>query len=112
MIINDYRFGQIVIDGEKYTSDVIILPERIVSWWRRTGHSVAAADLREVVAARPEMLVIGTGAYGAVRVPLGTEEFLVSQGIALIALPTAKACEKYNQLREKRRVVAALHLTC
>ncbi|MBE0466287.1 MAG: hypothetical protein IBX71_03570 [Candidatus Desulforudis sp.] len=43
MIINDYRFGQIVIDGEKYTSDVIILPECIIaSWWRQDGHSVAA----------------------------------------------------------------------
>jgi len=110
--IEGYRFGEIIIDGEKYTHDVIIFPERVTSWWRKTGHAVEVADIGAVMAARPEMLIIGTGAYGAVRVSPEVETFLSSRGVKLIAAPTAEACDQYNRLREKHRLVAAVHLTC
>lgn len=110
--IDGYHFGQVIINGQKYTSDVIIFPERVVSWWRERGHTVAPSDLREAIAAQPQVLIIGTGAYGAVRVLPEVEKMLSSQGIRLIALPTGDACERYNRLRDTQRVVAALHLTC
>ena len=57
-----YRFGQIDIDGQSYHSDVIITPEGVIaSWWREHGHGVAAGDLAEIIAAKPEILVVGTG---------------------------------------------------
>ena len=31
--IDDYRFGRIVIDGRAYTSDLILLPHRVVENW-------------------------------------------------------------------------------
>lgn len=112
MQIDSYRFGEIVVGGKKYTDDLIILPERVLSWWRKRGHAVEAADLKEVVEAKPEILVIGTGAYGAVRVPPEVSEFLSLKGITLIALPSPQACEKYNQLCPKHHLAAAIHLTC
>jgi hypothetical protein len=40
----------------EFESDVVITPERVVdTWWRKQGHSVAVADLAEVVAARPDI---------------------------------------------------------
>lgn len=33
--IDSYRFGQISISGLKYTSDVIIFPDRVQAHWRR-----------------------------------------------------------------------------
>jgi hypothetical protein len=73
MNIAAYRFGSIEIDGHTYTSDVIITPERVVdSWWRQQGHSLAVADLADVVAARPEVLVIGTGCWDVVPRTRGT----------------------------------------
>lgn len=112
MKIDSYRFGEIVVDGNKYTGDVIILPGRVLSWWRKTGHTVELADLKAVVDADPEVLVIGTGAYGAMRVLPEVNEFFSSKGITLVVLLSAAACERYNQLCQKHRVAAALHLTC
>lgn len=35
-MINSYDFGRIVVDGKAYTSDVIIFPDRVNSyWWRK-----------------------------------------------------------------------------
>ncbi|MEW6192923.1 MAG: Mth938-like domain-containing protein [Bacillota bacterium] len=110
--IEGYRFGEIVIDGKKYTSDVMIFPERVTSWWRKKGHAVEIEDLTAAVDTGPEIVIIGTGAYGAVRVSPEVEKFLSSRGVRLIVAPTGEACDQYNRLRAKHRLVAAVHLTC
>ncbi|MEW5762735.1 MAG: MTH938/NDUFAF3 family protein [Bacillota bacterium] len=112
MRIDGYRFGEIVIGGKKYTSDVVVLADRVALWWRQKGHTVVPADLQEILAAHPEFLVIGTGAHGAVRVLPEVKDFLAAREIKLVTLPTGEACKRYNELREKHRVAAALHLTC
>ena len=111
--IESYRFGEIVVDGEPHTKDLIILPGRVVGGWRRAGgHTLQAADLEVVFEASPEVLVVGRGAYGRLRVPAETKRTIEEQGIELIAQTTKKAVETYNELRARRPVAAALHLTC
>ena len=66
MTIGAYRFGEIEIEGRVYTSDVIITPDHVVdTWWRKEGHRLAVADLGDVVAAKPDIVVVGTGYLGA-----------------------------------------------
>ena len=111
--IEDYRFGRIKIDGESYGKDLIICPDGVTAgWWRVTGHSLAMDDLAAVLEAKPEVLVIGQGVFGQMKVPEDTLASLQAAGIEVIAQPTAEACKTYNRLRDKRRVAAALHLTC
>jgi len=111
--IESYHFGEIVVDGHRYSGDVIIYPDRIDSqWWRKEGHSLDPDDVWEVLEARPEVLVIGQGSVGRMDVPAETRSKLQDAGIEVITEPTARACETYNRLRGKRQVVAALHLTC
>jgi hypothetical protein len=111
--IDSYHFGEIVIDRRRYSSDVIIYPDRVDGHWRREeGHSLATTDVWEVLQSPPEVLVIGQGDSGRMDVPDETQRELQEAGIQVIAEPTASACETYNRLRGKRRVVAALHLTC
>lgn len=111
--IEDYRFGHIVVDGQTYENDLIILPNRVVSgWWREKGHKLKAVDLDAVLEARPEVLVVGQGAYGRMSVSGKAEKALQQAGIELIAQPTKKAVETYNRLRQDRQAAAALHLTC
>jgi hypothetical protein len=114
MSIEDYRFGRVVIDGKSYTSDVIVFPDRVKDgWWRNEGHELCPADLREVVQGKPEVLVVGTGKSGLMRVLPKTEEYLEQQGIKLMVERTAEACQTFNRLcRSEEKVVAALHLTC
>jgi len=112
-MIDSYAFGSIEIDGQVYTSDVIIYPGHVdPSWWRKRGHSLCPDDLRDAVAASPDVLVIGTGAYGAMQVPDATRRWVEEQGIEFVAMKTKAACEEYNRRSGNARVVAGLHLTC
>ena len=111
--IEHYRFGEITVDGQRHTRDLIILPERVIAnWWRKEGHALHPEDLAEVLEAAPQALVVGTGAHGLMEVPEGTRRALEEAGIRLIAAPTAQAVIKYNELLDKMPVAAALHLTC
>jgi len=113
MKIEDYSFGRIVIDGKAYTSDVIIYRDRVdSSWWRKEGHRLHIDDLKEIIKARPEVLVVGTGAYGTMVIPKETESYLNGKGIRLIADKTKIACDTFNKLSDSDNVIAALHLTC
>lgn len=113
-MIESYEFGHIVINGRTYTADVIVLPDRVLSsWWRQEGHELAIADLDEIIAAQPDVLVVGTGYSGLMRILPETEAYLTDQNIQLIAERTADACRTYNRLLSAgRNVVAAFHLTC
>ncbi len=112
-MIDSYQFGEIAVDGKRYISDVIILPSRVKSgWWRKKGHQVSPEDLAEVMAEKPEVLVVGTGSSGLMLVLPETYRYLEAQDIEIIAQPTDEACQTYNQLCGSRRAVAALHLTC
>ena len=113
-MIDSYKFGEIVIDGQIYSSDLIIFPGRVdASWWRAKGHELAEVDLESVLADPPEVLVVGTGRYGRLSVLPDTERVLTEHGVQLVAQPTKVACQMYNeQVQAGKRTIAALHLTC
>jgi hypothetical protein len=112
-MIDSYGFGFIVVDGQRYTSDIIIYPDRVESDWRRkTGHRLALEDLGQVLEQDARTLVVGTGYYGLVTVPSETLEPLESAGFEVVVERTAQACETYNHVVEKGPVIAALHLAC
>jgi hypothetical protein len=111
--IDSYRFGQLVVSGKKYTSDVIIFPDRVShNWWRKTGHQLCLKDIAEVIAANPEVLVVGTGASGLMKVSPDVERDVETQGIKLIVEATDRACHTYNHICHSQRAIAALHITC
>jgi len=114
-LIEEYRFGFIRVNGAIYTRDIIILPGGGVkpNWWRIEGHKLYVEDLREILDAKPEILIIGTGFYGAMDIPSEVLENLRSRGIEVIISRTYEAVKLYNELSSKSdRVAAALHLTC
>lgn len=112
-MIDSYSFGEIIIDGEKYTNDVKIFPDKVKgNWWRKEGHSLHREDIEDIIEKKPEILIVGTGSSGRVSIPKETKNFIESNGIQLIAKKTESACEEYNELENEKRTVAALHLTC
>jgi hypothetical protein len=114
MRISEYEFGSIVIAHRTYTSDVIVAPEQVIdSWWRKQGHNLQIEDLADIVNAKPDMLIIGTGYYGRMHVPDKTKQYLEERGLKVIQAKTRDAVTEFNQLqKEYARIVAALHLTC
>ena len=114
MKIDSYSFGRIVINGQVYTSDVIIYRGRMdASWWRKEGRRLHSEDIADVLNEHPDSIIIGTGYDGVMAVPKEVLAYIASQGTEVIVEKTAKAVELYNALQgKKKHVIAALHLTC
>lgn len=114
MHIDSYQFGEIIIDGKKYDKDVIILGEEVFSpWWRQEGHLLSRDDLDKALEQKPEILIIGNGAAGLMKVSAEIEDFIKERGIVCLILNTQEACRKFNELKSLgKKVVATLHLTC
>ena len=111
--IDSYHFGLIVVSGKKYTSDVIIFPDRVRdNWGRKTGHQLCLKDVAEAMTENPAVLVVGTGASGLMKVLPEVKRGVEAQGVKLIVEATGKACHTYNHICHAQRAIAALHITC
>ena len=113
-MIEAYRFGEIVVQGRTYRRDLKIIEGQVKpDWWRKEGHLLQPEDLEDVWSARPQILVVGTGASGVMRVDPRTKKQAEELGIILEAYPTAEAIRRFNQLFQSgTKVAGAFHLTC
>jgi hypothetical protein len=112
-VIEAYEFGKIRISGKNYHNDVIVYPDHIDSkWWRKQGHALDIEDIQEALEAKPDVIIIGTGQPGLMRVPDITLEKVRKQQIEIIVMPTEKACKEFNRIASEKKVIACLHLTC
>lgn len=112
-MIDSYKFGEMIIAGKRYTSDLIIYPDRIdAGWWRKTGHELCLDDIQDVIAEQPEYLIVGSGSPGLMTVLPETQEYLQRHGIQLVSEPTERAYKTFNRMSAKQRVVGAFHLMC
>ncbi|MEA1866849.1 MAG: MTH938/NDUFAF3 family protein [Thermodesulfobacteriota bacterium] len=85
------------------------------NWWRSQGHTLQVSDIPDVVAAKPDTLIVGTGAYGKMVLSSGLSEELASRGIRIEALPTELAIQRFNELASQlghEAVAFVVHLTC
>ena len=115
MHIDSYSFGSIQIDGRDYSRDVILLGDEVKGpWWREAGgHVYAVQDFEELLAAAPDVVVLGTGYFGRVKVLDETLTALAEAGSEIVVERTGGAVECFNRFTDEGRDVAAvLHLTC
>lgn len=111
-MIEHYEFGEYIIDGKKYKYDITIINGKIGTW-SRDGHTMYVDNVEELVQAKPEYIIIGTGAYGALDVPSDVKKHIEENKIKLVVEKTGKACEEFNRLeKEGKKVCAIMHGTC
>ena len=112
-MFDSYNFGTITINNQKFTKDLIIYPDHLnPNWRRKTGHLLVEDDITEIIDYKPVLLIIGTGAYGLMKVDDKLKEKLKNLGIEFIIKKTADAVYEYNRIYKDKKVVTALHLTC
>ncbi len=113
-MISEYKFGKMIVDGNAYFHDLILTPGGVIpDWWRKESHRLDIEDIRSVLdTQQPEILVVGTGKFGLMKIPAETRAWLKSKGIELVAERTTQAVHRYNHLVQSRKVVGAFHLTC
>ncbi len=114
MQIKSYEFGRIEINSTVYTSDVIIYDEHVnSSWWRKEGHYLQIEDIEEILKAKPDVIIIGTGKFDTMKVSNEVRNELESRGIKAIYVKTDEACNRHNEMSDSNKnVVTAFHLTC
>ena len=112
-MIEEYKFGQITIDGIKYNFDVeVYWTGEVLQWLRKESHIIDFEDVARAVLKKPEVIIIGTGAYGVAEVTKRAEKLIKEQKIELIVDPTEEAIKTFNLRLKNSKVVGLFHLTC
>ncbi len=113
-MIQEFSFGNIVIDGVSYASDIKIIRRKVVpNWWRKSGHRVESDDIQDIMKDKPEILVLGKGQPGQMAATKELRNILSKNSIELIEESTPQAIKTFNRLiQEGKNVAAGFHLTC
>jgi len=114
-------FGWIEIDGKRWEKDVLITADgrvrkrpKKLSKPYSTGHTpLGPEEIESAVKGKPDVLVVGTGQWGALPILPAARRVAEEHGVALEAVTTPEASKRYRKLVDKgRRVAAIFHLTC
>ena len=116
--IDSVSFGEIVVGGETFTTDVHIRADgtarkrgkKAVKKLYGTSHKIGPEELDGACQGHPAMLIIGTGHSGGAELTPEGAEFLQARHIAVKALATPEAVKAYN--RAKGLKAAIIHVTC
>jgi uncharacterized protein len=103
-----YGEGWFAVNGERYSTSLIVLPERVLAWSAASFAALQASDFDVLVAQAPEIVLLGTGARQRFPDPRLTRA-LAAARIGLEVMDLRAACRTFNILvAEDRRVAAAL----
>ena len=114
VMIDSTAFGSITIDGKTYESDVAVTWEWKVKEARTEArHLVGKVDFLKLLFERPDMVVIGTGQSGEMKVSEEVRKFAKETKMRLLSQPTPEAVKTFNNLAGKgKHVTAYMHVTC
>ncbi|HAF48866.1 MAG TPA: hypothetical protein DCL08_06460 [Anaerolineaceae bacterium] len=119
--IESFDWGCFVINGEMHSAegagvgkDICIIDGIVTPWSARKGHLLKPKMVSSIIGSGIEILVIGNGVNGALKVPEKTSKAISEAGISeLIIEKTPEACAAFNRLyREGESVAFLAHGTC
>jgi len=111
-MIESYQPGKIVVRGKEYSSDVIVYADHVDhTWQRRQRDYLGDYDIQDVIADLPQVLIVGTGAEGALRVSPQLKQAMRDSGVELVVASTEQACRAYNRYSQHKKTTACLRVT-
>ena len=107
--ITAYGPGFIEVNAQRIEHALLLMPEQpIAAWAPASFEDLVAAHFDAVLAAEPEVVLLGTGARQRFAHPRLTAA-LIARRIGVESMVTGAACRTYNILMtEGRKVMAAL----
>ena len=101
-------------DGRGVGKDICIVGGEVRPWAERKGHRLTTKMVKLALRPDVEILVIGNGVNGAIKVTRKTRQAIAAAGIEVLMIEkTPRACEIFNQLARQGKAVALLaHGTC
>lgn len=110
-MIDQFSYGSIIIDGQKYDSDVVIHPDGNIELWKEKAEKLLSMkNIQKLIEVKPEVLIIGLGTLGNDNIEPKVEKLLLDEGIELMAYKTDKALEIFKELRSQRNITALFHI--
>lgn len=104
------RADAIAVDASERTASFLLAPDTLAAWPPTALDEIDEAAVEAVLAMKPELVLLGTGATQKLPPPRVMGAFL-SKGIGLEAMDNAAAARTFNLLAaEGRRLVAAFLL--
>jgi hypothetical protein len=116
--IDRTAFGSITINGRTFDHDVIIrLSGEIVKRKKKlskqvygTSHTVSAAEAEYVYEPSCNILVVGSGQYGVLKLSAEAAKFFEQQECKVILKPTPDAIHAFNNTTGPK--IGLFHVTC
>lgn len=111
-------FGSITIAGEVFERDVIIrLDGRVKKRKKKlskaiygTSHVISLDEARHVYEDGAELLIVGAGQHGLVKLSEEAEDYFERRGCRVELLPTPEAIGAWNEA--EGAVIGLFHVTC
>lgn len=104
--IDSYQNGIIIINGESYSSSVIVTPDKVISEWGPDNHNdLASQHIIQITSLNPEIIIIGTGQH-TIQLDHVLLIPMLDAGIGYEIMDTGAACRCYNLLMGEGRKVA------
>ena len=112
-MIEDHKFGSFVVDGRMYLGDIKIINNKARHWEDRRKHILTFDNISDLIESNPEIIIIGIGNSGLLKVPENIKEIIMGRRIKLFIDKNLNAIKKYNEaLSENRKAAALFHATC
>src|SRR5438128_11976939 len=111
------KFGEIEVEGKRYTHDVVIDGGKVKKrkkgpskqFREKFGHTPLSAG--EEIPWGGKRLVVGTGAHGALQVMEEDLEEAKRRGIEVLGATASEVCEMLEEVQQ-RQAYAILHCKC
>lgn len=111
MNIDSTDFGRIVIDGKKCNDVLIVNNEILERDWGSGSHRISNAEAEKLLIGDPDIIIIGTGQGGVLKVDNNVVE-KIRKNAELLILKTPEAVKNFNELSKDKKVNALIHTTC
>jgi len=120
-MFQENKFGMVKFRDKKYRYDVIVHLDESIEKRNKdpskrkygTSHKLSAEEVRGLLAEDPDVLVVGCGQYGVLKVGEDAIKLLSTKKVELVDLPTQQAIDEFNRLKNQgRKVTAIVHVTC
>jgi glucokinase len=116
--IQGARVGEITVGQKTFDRDVYILvngevkkrKKKLAGAEDEAAHTVGPKELEGVCGGGPEILFVGSGENGAVKLSDEARRYLTQRSIEFTVLPTPEIVDVYN--KSKQRKAALIHVTC
>ena len=113
--IDNYIYGCITINRKDYKKDIYITANNAVVTRKRTLNrntlEVSPAEIKFLLKAEPDVIVIGTGKIGWLKVPKEIPKLCKKANVKLEIFTTKKAGNRFNWYFGKNRVAGLFHIT-